>query len=682
MDTESESRGRWALLIGIDHYPNFGPDWQLDGCGNDVAVMRDTLRRFDFSDDRVTVLLNGQATREGILAAMESLVQRTGKGDEVVFFYSGHGSWQFDGDEKDEADGKDETLVPCDSGRDPDPNRDISDDEIYLWLLRLTAMTPFVTMIFDCCNSGTILRDGFAGKQRSIPEDKRPPAQLAAHIPPESFELLRGGEDSPAALQRLGDSYVALLSCGSMETSNEILVGETQRIAHGALTYFLVRALTDPGFAGATWREVFERVVPQVTALFKTQHPELEGARDREVFGLREFRPMTYVPVERREEDVVILGAGKACGLTEGSRWDVYAPATRSVEDAGKYVGQLEVFEVGVTSSKAREVPDERGERDAEEVRRKVPEQVQAGMRAVESVRSIPGVRLDVEIVAPFGHAHQLAELIEGSRFLRRVSCGSPADIRVYLLTSRNGCGREDPVPMLGPISEETWAPVGRDGALIAPAFPRKHPASVECVVENLESVARVRGLAKIRNDDNPLKEQVDFLIYRLEDGRCTEPAADVDGVPYFFEGDRLVIEIRNGSQKKLFVYILDIGLTGRVCPVFPALGSHEMLKKGGIKKVGLRPGEDLQLFIPKDLQLLHRVPEGMPMEGMETLKLFVTPSRADFGPLYQPPMRVPYRTTWCLNDLLDATFHGGQGFMRTQEDWTVLERTFRLRSR
>src|SRR5215213_3056481 len=160
LSTESipESRGRWALLIGIDRYPNLGSEWQLDGCGNDVAIVHDTLsRRFGFQDDQFTVLRDEQATRDGILAAMEALVQRAGKDDEVVFFYSGHGSQQLDGPEKDEADGYDETLVPYDSGRISHPNRDISDDEIYLWLLRLTARTPFVTLIFDCCNSGTIL---------------------------------------------------------------------------------------------------------------------------------------------------------------------------------------------------------------------------------------------------------------------------------------------------------------------------------------------------------------------------------------------------------------------------------------------------------------------------------------------------------------------------------------------
>jgi hypothetical protein len=671
------------LLVGIDRYPNFGSEWQLEGCGNDVAILQDTLcRRFGFIDDQITVLRDEQATREGILVALENLVERVREGDEVVFFYSGHGSQQPDGPEKDEADGKDETLVPFDSGRFPHQNRDISDDEIYLWLLRLTDKTPFVTLIFDCCHSGTILRDAFAGKQRAAPPDTRPPSELAARVPPEAFELLRGGEDSPAALRRLGGKYVALVSCSSEETSNEILVGEKRRIAHGALTYFLVGSLMDPDFQGATWREVFERVVPQVTAHFRTQHPELEGAQDREVFGAREIRPMTYVPVESCEGEVVVLGAGKACGLTEGSQWDVYAAATRSIEDEMKYVGQVEIFEVEVTSSKAREV--KRG------VRREEGDeslgQIRAGMRAVESARSIPGVRLTVEIVAPPGHAsaERLAERMDRSLFLWKASPGDAADVRVYLLEPRKSWDSEDPAPMLGPITEEAWAPVGRDGSLVAPAFPRNHPEAVESVVGNLESVARLRGLSGIRNDGSPLKEQVEFLVHRLEDGKCAAPALRAGDTPVFLEGDRLCLEIRNRSGRKLYIYILDIGLTGMVSPVFPALGAHQVLERGRTIYVGMRPGEDLQLFIPREFHLLHRVPGGMAAEGLETLKLFVTPSTANFTSLYQPRMRFPdpHRTAGCLNDILDATFHGGYGYMRTKEDWTVIEQTFWVRSR
>ena len=234
---------------------------------------------------------------------------------------------------------------------------------------------------------------------------------------------------------------------------------------------------------------------------------------------------------------------------------------------------------------------------------------------------------------------------------------------------------------MLGRLSEETWAPVAH-GDLAGPPISARFAEAEECLVENLENLARRQGLAKILNDASPLRDLVDFFVHLQKGESYVEPALDADGTPVFFEGDRLVLEIGNRSKRKLFFYVLDVGLTGKVSPVFPPLGSHETLEQNHRVCVGTRPGEDLQLFIPKDFHLFRRFPAGVPAKGLETLKLFVTPSQASFDPLYQGPMRVPYRDAWNLNDLLDATFHGGQGFMRTKEDWTVIDRAFRLRAR
>jgi hypothetical protein len=676
MTALDERRGRWALLIGIDRYPKLGSEWQLEGCGNDVAIVQDTLScRFGFPDDHITVLRDEQATRGGILAAMDALIRRVGRDDEIVFLYSGHGSQQTDGPEADEADGLDETLVPFDGGRAPYPNRDITDDEIYLWLLRLTAITPFVTLIFDCCHAGTILRDAFGGKNRSVPADLRSAAEFAAKVPAEAAGLLAGGEDSPDARRRLGEKYVVIAACGSVETANEILAGEPRRNAHGALTYFLVGALRDSSFSGGTWREVFEHVAPQVTAHFRTQHPEVEGARDREVFGVRDLPAMTFLPVESRETDTAVLGAGTACGLTLGSRWQVYAPATRSTEDTSKYVGALEISSVGVTSSEARVVEEEKAGA------------IRPGARAVEASHALAGVLLVVEIAAPPGHpsAGSLAERIQGSRLLRMADpegAGDPADVRVYLLEPRRCARPNDPAPMLGSLSEETWAPMGRDGALLAPAFPRRHPEALESLVANLENAARLRGVVGLGNPGSPLEKAIDFHLHRLEEGHCATPILGLGGEPVFFENDRLVLEIQNHSKAPLYVYVLDIGLTGRVEPVFPPLGSHEQLEIGHTLQVGRREGQELTLFIPKDYRLLHRIPEALPVEGQERLKLFATPSPANFEVLFLPGMRFPRGAGWSLSDVLNTTFHGGYGNLRTAEEWAVIDRTFLLRSR
>ncbi len=57
----------WALVIGIDAYPN-GP---LNYAGNDARAVADVLvTKFGFAKDNVKLLLDGEATKQAILDAL------------------------------------------------------------------------------------------------------------------------------------------------------------------------------------------------------------------------------------------------------------------------------------------------------------------------------------------------------------------------------------------------------------------------------------------------------------------------------------------------------------------------------------------------------------------------------------------------------------------------------------
>src|SRR5579864_9179309 len=171
MPTVTAKVNRWALLIGIDRYDNFPPHAQLAGCVNDVdAIAGLLIGRFSFPAGNVERLLNGAATRPGSLAARPGLSERVSPDDVVVIHYSGHGSRMAD---PKAPDGLDETIVPSDSGRAPFENRDIPDTEIHRWLLRLTERTGHLTLIFDSCHSGHILRDPFGARGRWVEPDPR-----------------------------------------------------------------------------------------------------------------------------------------------------------------------------------------------------------------------------------------------------------------------------------------------------------------------------------------------------------------------------------------------------------------------------------------------------------------------------------------------------------------------------
>jgi hypothetical protein len=203
-------------------------------------------------------------------------------------------------------------------------------------------------------------------------------------------------------------------------------------------------------------------------------------------------------------------------------------------------------------------------------------------------------------------------------------------------------------------------------------------------LAENLEKVALLRSVVEIRNDGSPLAGLIDFELLRLEAGRGVAPPLNETGQKIFQEGDRVVLEVRNRSPKPLFIYVLDVGLTGKVGLAYPDLGTGKLLEPGPPIQLGRRPGEELTLSIPEGFPLLRRVSEKGPVEGMETLKLFASTSEADFSVLFQPGFRLRSGVAKGLGEVLAAVSGGGgYGAMRSgDEDWTTVERSFLLRVR
>ena len=155
---EPANAGQKALLIGAGDYPHLPQRFQLPGPANDVQEMKSFLvREWGFSPSDVRVLTDNQATKEGILHALEVwLPETTVPGDRVVVYYSGHGS-QVPDENGDEEDGLDETFVPTDYGRNGNRDEDmVIDDELAAALQALRDRQ--VLLVADSCHSGTVTR--------------------------------------------------------------------------------------------------------------------------------------------------------------------------------------------------------------------------------------------------------------------------------------------------------------------------------------------------------------------------------------------------------------------------------------------------------------------------------------------------------------------------------------------
>jgi hypothetical protein len=91
-------------------------------------------------------------TRKNIIDAFTRITQYSKPGDVVFVHYSGHGGRVKD-TSGDEADGFDETLIPVDFKR----TGQILDDDVFKILVKPMPRDVNVTVLMDCCHSGTAL---------------------------------------------------------------------------------------------------------------------------------------------------------------------------------------------------------------------------------------------------------------------------------------------------------------------------------------------------------------------------------------------------------------------------------------------------------------------------------------------------------------------------------------------
>jgi len=685
---------KWALLVGVNKYAKLANRYQLHGCVADVELMANILRtNFGFPKSHITLLRDEKATREGILASMKQLDGKVGQGDVVVLHYSGHGSQMTDR-EGDEPDGMDETIVPHDSGRGLDPNRDITDDEIYAWLLGLTRKTPCVTLIFDSCHSGTISRDAFGGRDRWLEPDTRPVAEL----PPSPFS----GRLSPSAGKDvgasdwvpLGEKYVLIAGCRDEESSFEHSL-EGGQLTHGALTYFLCQELVKAK-PGSTYRDVFEPVAARVAAAHPRQHPQMEGARDRELFGVKDVRPMRFVQVKARWGDEVTLAAGAAHGMTRRSHWAIHQQGAKTVADQTPRLGLVEITAVRATSSDARIIDEAHSGAVVE------------NSRAVEQDHFYGEMRLvvDVEVRPPSDaglrtKAGELMELIAKSDLLRLAGEEESGDARVYLIAARTKVQKDDPLPQLGRLAESIWAVVGTDGRLMMPLHGMTEPEVAATLRDNLEKAVRYRQALALRNasESSILKGKVGFWLRRQSAGGGWEDAhaEDNGGLAAFEEGDRIAARITNRHTAPVFVSVLDFGLAGAIGLLHPVEGASERLSPGQSIEIGVRDGDEIGLYLPGNFPYAPDPEDAKAKKpsvgGTETFKLYATTHEADFSQLMQEGYRDLVTRSAVgagtpLGQLLDMalTGFGTREAKRTKvapdEEWTTAECSFTLRKK
>ena len=267
-----------AVLIGVNRYRIPGAD--LRGCVNDVKNMQSVLSQYyGFGSSDMVTLLDDKATKKNIQTAIKQAVGRAKKGDVVLLHFSGHGSNVPDND-GDEADHRDEILCPHDlDWKDP-----LTDDWLRATFDKLRDGVS-LTVIFDCCHSGSATRAVLPPDAPIIPRYLPSPWDLVAA---ESGRKQRGtiratAHGASRAARRKSDIVTAdigeilVSGCRDYQTSADARIGGT---FNGALTYSLVAAIKDAK-GKLSYRDLHTKVLARLKAGGYDQVPQLEGRRPR-----------------------------------------------------------------------------------------------------------------------------------------------------------------------------------------------------------------------------------------------------------------------------------------------------------------------------------------------------------------------------------------------------------------
>jgi len=245
-----------AICIGINNYPGIFND--LKGCVNDANDWSELLRGLGFD---VSLMLDSQATRQNVRAALQRLVNETNAGDIAVFTYSGHGT-QVVETGSDEGDLYDEAIYVYDGT--------IIDDELRLILKGLHPQATLV-VISDSCFSGSVTRIAALAAERHVPRFV-PPA-----IPTANRQARR-----PFLIPEADMPEILITGCSDSEYSYDAEFGGRP---NGAMTALALRVIRQNPHA--TYREFYAGLRALLPSSEYPQTPQLEGLeanKDRMLF--------------------------------------------------------------------------------------------------------------------------------------------------------------------------------------------------------------------------------------------------------------------------------------------------------------------------------------------------------------------------------------------------------------
>lgn len=543
-DTEPKA---WAVLIGINFYPG---NKSLKGCVQDVTSIREFLTESAPRMD-IKVLTASQPsdpsangppeksallpTYDNITRELESINDQATAGDAVYIHYSGHGanhqSPQLAGQDP-HIDTEEFALVLYDRTHGM---RKLPGSELARLLKEMVDKKLAVTVVLDCCFSGSVTRHGTKRIPtiRSIDVDSTVD-DACSSLPHRSRGPLRDGRIVPRWLVN-PDGYTILCACGLYEIAEELEFDKGK--FHGALSYFLLRALKSLRSSGMKMnsKALHQHICARFHATLPRQNPRHYGNGVLSCFGncLNEAEDRFTTVFFPQKSDRLCLRAGYAHGVHQGDEYEVF-PFTA----AGNEADTAQHTSIRVNASVIRGLTSDVVSSDPTISL----DNVKSGWMAKPRTR----LRLQNTTIQLMFKDGDISKWQQGSvsrkflRFCKDDLEGPPCLFKIHV-----NSGHEYEVI-------DQWSqPVA-----CLPTVPRDRKEATDLVINMLEHVAIYKSIEAIENrfPSVPFSESFDIQL------------VDAKGVCFLNSGvlevenhGKLRFKVRNCGKASIYVHLLDL---------------------------------------------------------------------------------------------------------------------------
>lgn len=310
----------FALIIGINNYSDASVPL-LSGCVADAEAMRHFLTAtLKVPDSQIRFLSDTNAKRADIIKAFLELQTdpRIKKNDPVLIFFAGHGAetktpagWH-----SGDVDNKIQMIIPQDySTKRTKQVHGIPDRTLGALINGIArAKGDNITVILDCCHSGSGTRKGSADEitVRGMTIAESPPSDIDHDLL--TAEPATRGSSTAAGFARKGlESHVLLAACTQKEQARE-------QSGRGNFTKAILQTIEAIGADKLTYASLLERM-DKIPA----QNPQCEGVNQKRILFDSKAPPPHRVcfPIAMKGSRYE-LQAGSAQGVTKGAEFTVY----------------------------------------------------------------------------------------------------------------------------------------------------------------------------------------------------------------------------------------------------------------------------------------------------------------------------------------------------------------------